>query len=229
MPPRVPYAAHVTSAPAPYDPFARGPHPVGVRTFPVTTTHRPLTVEVWYPATADTAGADVDPAQQDRYRVVPFTPRTPQAAVRDAAAASLTNVPLVIFSHGLGGFRQQSTFLTTHLASHGYLVVAPDHPGSTLHDFIGRRRYGLGAVRHAIAAAADARLADVPGLIDVFTSREEGFARLVDANRVGAVGHSFGGWTSIGASSVVSPLRAIVALAPVARGANPAVRGRAPV
>ena len=35
--------------------------------------------------------------------------------------------PLVVFSHGYGGLRTQSSFLTAHLASWGFVVAAPDH------------------------------------------------------------------------------------------------------
>ena len=35
--------------------------------------------------------------------------------------------PVVFFSHGSGGIRMQSTYLTVALASHGYVVVSPDH------------------------------------------------------------------------------------------------------
>src|SRR3974377_1313386 len=36
-------------------------------------------------------------------------------------------LPLILFSHHSGGSRRASTFLTTHLASHGYVVAAMDH------------------------------------------------------------------------------------------------------
>ena len=36
--------------------------------------------------------------------------------------------PLVLFSHGFAGYRLQSTFLTTHLASWGFVVATVEHP-----------------------------------------------------------------------------------------------------
>ena len=39
--------------------------------------------------------------------------------------------PIILFSHGNQGIKEQSFFLTEHLASHGYLVVAPDHQYNT--------------------------------------------------------------------------------------------------
>src|SRR5262245_4059584 len=42
--------------------------------------------------------------------------------------------PLVLFSHTSRGHRRQSTFLTSHLASHGYVVGSVDHVGNTATD-----------------------------------------------------------------------------------------------
>jgi dienelactone hydrolase len=36
--------------------------------------------------------------------------------------------PVLVFSHGWNGFRQQSTFLMQELASHGYIVISLEHP-----------------------------------------------------------------------------------------------------
>ena len=41
-------------------------------------------------------------------------------------------VPLIIFSHGLGGNRTQNTVMVEELASHGYVVVAIEHNTSII-------------------------------------------------------------------------------------------------
>ncbi|KST66538.1 alpha/beta hydrolase [Mastigocoleus testarum] len=41
-----------------------------------------------------------------------------------------TEKPLIVFSHGLGSVRTELTYLAKHLASHGYVVAALEHPGS---------------------------------------------------------------------------------------------------
>src|SRR5690606_4735585 len=41
-------------------------------------------------------------------------------------------LPLVVFSHGSMGVRDSNLSLYLDLASHGYLVVSPDHPGHAL-------------------------------------------------------------------------------------------------
>src|SRR5262245_37468056 len=118
-----------------YEPFSRGPHPAGVRTAELidAVRDRPLDVEIWYPAADRHRGQDVDPERCDRYELLAGLPLVTQQAARDAAPAA-GRFPLVVFSHGYGGHRRQSTFLCTHLASHGYVVVAPDHTGNTLRD-----------------------------------------------------------------------------------------------
>ncbi|MGL5508595.1 MAG: alpha/beta hydrolase [Microcoleaceae cyanobacterium] len=40
------------------------------------------------------------------------------------------NKPLIIFTHGRGSVRSELEYLAEHLASHGYVVVTPEHPGS---------------------------------------------------------------------------------------------------
>ncbi|MBL7162268.1 MAG: hypothetical protein ISS57_06655 [Anaerolineales bacterium] len=42
-------------------------------------------------------------------------------------AGSQDTYPLLLFSHGWNGFRAQNSFQVEELASHGYVVVAPDH------------------------------------------------------------------------------------------------------
>jgi predicted dienelactone hydrolase len=40
------------------------------------------------------------------------------------------NKPIIVFSHGLGSIRTDMLYLAQHLASHGYVVAALEHPGS---------------------------------------------------------------------------------------------------
>src|SRR6266540_1642241 len=102
-----------------YDPFVRGPFPVGVRTaqaIDAVRDERPLTFEVWYPAGERYAGWDFAASSQDTFAVLPDLPPIRQAAVRDVAPHS-GSYPLLAFSHSSWGHSRQSTFLCTHLAS----------------------------------------------------------------------------------------------------------------
>ncbi|MBD2211173.1 alpha/beta hydrolase [Nostoc linckia FACHB-104] len=44
--------------------------------------------------------------------------------------ASTTEKPVIVFSHGFGSVRTDMRYLAQHLASHGYIVAALEHPGS---------------------------------------------------------------------------------------------------
>jgi predicted dienelactone hydrolase len=41
-----------------------------------------------------------------------------------------TSLPLVIFSHGLGGSCESYSYLGEYWAEHGYVVILPTHAGS---------------------------------------------------------------------------------------------------
>ena len=127
-----------------YDPFARGPHPVGVRTIdvPDAARDRVVPVEVWYPATDGYAGQDLDDATRDAFELMPGLPASRQDAVRDAEPAA-GPFPAVVFSHGFAGHRRQTTHLCTHLASHGYAVAAPDHVERSLDGLLGTAAQGV--------------------------------------------------------------------------------------
>ena len=207
---------------AAYDPFVRGPFPAGVRTVHEQRGSRPLPIELWYPATDDHAGRDRAPDTRDAYELLPGLPPAWQEAVRDATPRA-GRFPLVAFSHGYGGHRRQSTFLCTHLASHGYVVAAVEHTGNTILDT-------LRAVLAAQAGGVDrdprpvidefivARPADVSFTIDRVTAGAGGLADRVDQERIGAAGHSFGGWTTLAVTASDRRVRAALPLAPAGGG-----------
>ena len=193
-----------TAAPAPtptVDAYAsRGPYAVGVTTLQLPDG--PL-VEVWYPADASTSGTDT-------YDVRDFTPEAIRSlltgdvpatftidAARDAAVLSeLDNgVPLVLFSHGYTGMRVQSSFLTSHLASWGFVVAAPDHSSRDLTNVLGGTASGDRAES----------VADLLGTLDLLTAASADaaspFHQLIDLDSVAAVGHSAGGGTVLGAAA----------------------------
>jgi dienelactone hydrolase len=204
-----------------YDPFARGPHPAGVRTLHWTDERRgrTLPVEVWYPAGGAWRGRDLDEATRDRYKPLPFAPEVTQDAVRDAEAeADLGSLPLVAFSHGFGGDRRQTTHLCTHWASHGYAVIAVDHVGNTTADMFQMSGGTPPDPREMFASFIGDRPADASFVIDRALSGAASLA--IDPERIGIAGHSFGGWTSLVATARDERIRAALPLAP-AGGASP--------
>jgi dienelactone hydrolase len=203
-----------------YDPFARGDLPVGVRTFNWhdSARDRPLTVEVWYPTTDAHRGQDVAEATRDTYDLIPGCPPGWQEAVRDAAPRAGRS-PLVIFSHGYGAHRRQSTFFCTHLASHGYVVAAMDHTGNTVFETIQAMmaaQMGEPPPDPAVELAKlmPVRAPDVTFVIDqLLAGKAEGVAA-IDGERIGMSGHSFGGWTTLMAARSERRIRAALPLAP---------------
>jgi dienelactone hydrolase len=199
-----------------YDPFARGPYPVGVRTIQALdmVRNRVFPCEVWYPAAAQHAGQDLAPATQDVFTVPPGdTPRR-QMAVRNAAAQPGT-YPLILFSHSSACHRRQSTFLCTHLSSHGYVVTALDHSEVVAAELARRE----GETGEQTMARVDGwianRVPDIRFLLDhMLDGAAWGSEARIDPDRIGITGHSFGGWTALAAPETEERIRAVVALAP---------------
>jgi dienelactone hydrolase len=210
-----------------YDPFSRGAHAVGVRSVDTTDAARSryLPIEVWYPATPEHLGKDTAEETMDHYDLLPGFPPMKQAAVRDAAIAA-GRFPVVIFSHGFGGHRRQSTFLCTHLASHGYIVVAMDHTGNTVMDMAQMTlQVMMGEPMPdpvpMVAELIVARPEDVRFVIDRLLAGDLGVdAASIDSERIGMSGHSFGGWTTLQATGMDRRIRAALPLAP-AGGSSP--------
>lgn len=165
-----------------YDPGEPGPYTAGVQTRVfVDARGKELTVEIWYPASVS------ESATPDPYTELPISVDAHRMAHADRSGAPY---PLVGFSHGLGGIRFQSAFLTEHLATHGFVVVAPDHPGSILLTVdnddptwvLERPGDVASAIDHVLAVAADG---------------EDGLAGMTDAETYGVMGHSFGAITAM--------------------------------
>jgi dienelactone hydrolase len=113
---------------------------------------------------------------------------------RDAPVADGT-FPLVLFSHGFSGIRQQSTFLTSHLASWGMVVAAPEHTSRDLSNVL------AGTASGDAGASVDDLLATLDLMTTATGTAGDRFDGHVDTTRVGAVGHSAGGWTVLGAAA----------------------------
>lgn len=143
-------------------------------------------------------------------------------------------LPIVVFSHGLGGMKSQNTIQAEELASHGYLVIAADHAfDAYLTIFDDGTTADYRSSGSEISSEADfwavrgpqlsARTQDVRFILDVISERKSASAadiatpasalwQRVDLNRIGVFGHSFGGATSLMALSQDPRIRAGIAL-----------------
>ena len=173
----------IEPAPAWVPPDQWGPYGVGVETLEFTDSRgKELVVEVWYPAVVE-PGAEADPYEEiqlalDAHREAP-------ADLRGAP------YPLLAFSHGFMAIRYQSAFLTEWLASHGYVIVAPDHPGNTLLDIDPDETW-----RVMLERPDDLR-SSVDELIDIAAGDHARLAGMVEDGPYAALGHSFGAVTTL--------------------------------
>ncbi len=74
-----------------------------------------------------------------------------------------TALPVLLFSHGLGTYRSQSTFQVEELASHGYVIAAIQHPYDSTFTLL---RDGTGVPYAAVGERAvleDVRVHDLEG------------------------------------------------------------------
>jgi dienelactone hydrolase len=199
-----------------YDPFVRGRFPVGVRTIRALdgARNRDFPCEVWYPAATQHQDQDLDPRTQDRFMPKPNGAEQKQMAVRDAAGRHGV-FPLVIFSHHSGGHRRTSTFLCTHLSSHGYVVAALDHSETIAPELARRNDESEEQKRARWQSVIESRVPDVRFLLDylLYSNRRDSQVEL-DQSRIGIVGHSFGAWTALATPETDSRIGAVVALAP---------------
>ena len=116
-------------------------------------------------------------------------------------------------AHGLCGSRLNYEYLTTHLASHGFIVAAPDFPGLTDADC------DPGPVSGAVEEAPY-DLSFVCRDLHNVSGRLADWAKHVRGAPTGLVGHSLGGAAVIGAARIDEFFTNVVMLAPAAQAST---------
>jgi predicted dienelactone hydrolase len=126
--------------------------------------------------------------------------------------------PVLVFSHAAASSPIQSIFLTSHLASHGFVVAAPTHPGSTFDDCLGCGDQAR--MESLLRDSAANRPAEVSQTLDLLismnTDARSPFFGVLDTSRAGVMGHSWGGYTAIIVAATDPRFHAALAMAPVA-------------
>jgi len=196
----------------------RGPFAAGE-----TTLHLPAgePVEVWYPATtASAAGRAIA-----TYNVADWLPATlraqvpagyevtyPTGGVRGLPVAA-GRFALVVFCHGFSGFRDQSTFLTSWLATWGFVVAAPDLADNDL----------TAVFEGHLAGSTVADVVEVERTIMLMESESatagSPFEGRVDSGRIATVGHSLGGEISEQVAAVDPSVTTFIGMAGASVGA----------
>ncbi|MBK5288574.1 MAG: prolyl oligopeptidase family serine peptidase [Acidimicrobiia bacterium] len=149
---------------------------------------RRVPVDVWFPASG-TAGA------LSGYEILPGVGFT-ASATSDAAIAAGPH-PAVLWSHGRTGTRSSYVLLCEALAARGFVVVAPEHTGDALGDWI------TGAAVDDETNEAN-RIGDAHFVLDALLDNPGSLAPIaaaVDPTRIAAAGHSYGGFTALSLGS----------------------------
>jgi dienelactone hydrolase len=183
-----------------------GPYLSGVTTLDLGDRQ----AEVWYPVDpADVEGASTEIF--DTLSVFPdslkdlipaeLTGEVDTNSFRDASVSLDAPFPVVVYSHGFGGYRQVATGYTSHLASWGFIVVSTDH------------------LERGIAAQATGALQNIPGqdVRDVRRSLEALEASplgvAADLDNIGITGHSAGAGTAARSALELDRIDAMVSIA----------------
>lgn len=196
-----------------------GAYAVGVRTLTLTNpdqadipkmvktlglagkSDRVLTVEVWYPAAASATTTEKaiykssfsrgkDPVKKIEFNY-------PGIATREAPpltlAAGGARFPLVIVSHGFAGWGTFMSYLTENLASKGYVVAAIDHADAPFTD---GTSFALSFGSTLVHRSRDQQFV-LSHLTTLAKNEIDALGRLIDAQVVGVIGYSMGGYGAL--------------------------------
>ena len=179
------------------------------------------------PVFADTLLLEVHAADQER--VIPIKVYLPKTKIP---------VPIILFSHGLGGSRYNNAYLGRYWAENGYLGVFIQHPGSDSEIWeTSRPRERLAALKSAANLEnSRARIQDVRSVIDQLETwnqtNEHPLSGRLDIEHIGMSGHSFGAVTTLRVAGLKPPfgqatpderISAFLAMSPQPGGNNPRV------
>jgi len=188
---------------------------------------RELMVQIWYPAEPASAATTtpwldhvevLGPALAARLNLPSYfldhLKYVNTQSYRDVPVSSAeAQYPVLLFSHGWGGFRAQNTHQIEELASHGYIIAAVDHPYDAAATVLPDGRVALHndailtgtspvELQQAAAQLVQQRAGDLAFVLDQLTTLNAAdldgrFTGRLDLSRVGVFGHSMGGGTTI--------------------------------
>ncbi|MCX5922695.1 MAG: dienelactone hydrolase family protein [Candidatus Dependentiae bacterium] len=191
--------------------------------------YRELMVQVWYPAQQSTGKkADYMPPRVHNYiqdivkkatattwqGVGYITQNVATNSYKDVPIASENNTyPVIIFSHGFASINYVHTSFCEELASHGYIVIAPNHTYiADPVEFADGRIIGLADSFKTVQPGSqqfdkamyneiDVWIDDIKFILDELEKINNHDAKNILTHRlnvsaIGMVGHSFGGMTA---------------------------------
>jgi dienelactone hydrolase len=189
-----------------------GPYAAGVTSLELASGAR---LQVWYPAEPG-AVEDLEPAVYDVKEEVPASlleglegvdeldASYETAAFEDAPPAPTTEpFPYVVYAHGFAAYPNVSSTLTSHLASWGFVVAAPE--------FLSRSLAGQ------LSGGGDAAQSDVEVVAEtgeVVAAAGGPLDGLTDTAELAVIGHSAGG----GTAATMSTEPGVVTYVPMSAG-----------
>ncbi len=132
---------------------------------------------IWYPSF--TGGRAVTVGGNGVFYGTPAGRNAPHAPGRH---------PMIVMSHGAGGNAGQFGWIAAALAEKGFVVVLPNHPGTT-----------TGNASAAAAVRVWERPKDVSAVLDKITANPETYP-YIDTDRIATLGFSAGGYTAMALS-----------------------------
>ncbi|MBU2700439.1 dienelactone hydrolase [Sporomusaceae bacterium BoRhaA] len=203
-----------------YNPFiaAKGQYEIGTTFFTWTPTGQAeqYVGQIWYPANKGPKSKRAYYLPDNTYQFVQKDPaysklkNFPTDAIVDASMLKKGKpYPALIFSPGQGLIRQQNTFMFEYLASRGFIIIAVDHPGSSV---LAEKADGsFTSYDHAYDdSALEGQLTEERGrqlstvldtILKLNSDPSSKIYESVDTNKIGVFGHSLGGRTALRACS----------------------------
>jgi predicted dienelactone hydrolase len=162
----------------------------------IVRADRTLKVTLWYPTAS---GAGVGAATPKAYEGRVRRPGQSDAVFEipgcshPGAAPLKTAVPLVVFSHGYGGWATYTADLAETLASRGYVVAAIDHEDPPFRNAVG---FAL-SFAHVAANRARDQQAVIALLRGLAHDPDFALAGAFDPDRLALIGYSMGGFGAL--------------------------------
>lgn len=177
---------------------------------------RKLGLRFWYPASTN-GGAKATYRHELRFpEGTTFTALEKGIAV-DGAPAAKGKFPVVVISHGFGGWSEHLSRLGEHLASRGYVVAAIDHRDMRF-DSVPTFMLSFGKV---LTDRSLDQQQVIRKLADPAFMRSEPALASADVNHLALIGYSMGGYGALGTSGAAfDPVGKPFAALPPAAGAQ---------
>lgn len=207
-----------------------GPHRIGTKLYhwvdhqrnePYSknpNNRRELMVQIWYPA-AEKSKGDSEPYIRninelskglEKTLSIPAFAFSHMELVKSHSFIDLqlsdseNHYPILLFSHGFNGFRNQNTFQVEELASQGYIVLSIDHTfDAAATVFPGGRTAYVQPINLTDEGDSHIKLweEDVSFVLNQIEKLNENdetgfFTGRLDTSRIGMFGHSYGGATA---------------------------------